>query len=295
MTDPAASRPVAAGPKKSRKAAIVISVVSALAILVAGGFWLKARRTPKGEPVTVEKAVVRTITQVVTATGKIQPEVEVKITSEVYGEIVELPLDEGAAVKKGDLIVKIKPDLYQAQVDQQIAAVAAAKSAAVHSQANLEKAASDLKRYQGLYDRKIASDSDYTLYKTSYEMAKADTLSAVALVQQAEGSLSQTRDSLSKTIIYAPMDGTVSSRSCEVGERVQAATSFAGTEIMRVADLGNMEVRVLVNENDIPNVKVGDPALISIDAYPDRKFNGVVRQIGSSAAGAGATGSGADT
>jgi HlyD family secretion protein len=123
-------------------------------------------------------------------------------------------------------------------------------------------------------------------------MAKADSLSAQAAVQQAEGALSQARDALSKTLIYSPMDGTVSSRSCEVGERVQGSTEMAGTEIMRVADLNNMEVRVTVNENDIPNVKVGDNVVISIDAYPDRKFSGVVREIGSSAAGAGATGSG---
>jgi len=117
-------------------------------------------------------------------------------------------------------------------------------------------------------------------------------ISAQAAVQQVEGALSQARDALSKTKVYAPMDGTVSSLSCEVGERVQGSTNFAGTEIMRVADLGNMEVRVTVNENDIPNVKVGDTVVISIDAYPDRKFSGTVREIGASAAGAGATGSG---
>jgi HlyD family secretion protein len=170
--------------------------------------------------------------------------------------------------------------------------VSAAQSAAVHSQANLVKAVSDLKRYQDLHDRQLASDSDYTLYKATADMAKADALSSLAAVQQAEGALSQARDALSKTVIYSPMDGTVSSLSCEVGERVQGSTSFAGTEIMRVADLNHMEVRVTVNENDIPNVKVGNSVVISIDAYPDRKFSGTVREIGSSAAGAGATGSG---
>jgi HlyD family secretion protein len=263
-----------------------------LVVVIGGLAWLKRAHTPQGTAVTTEKAVVRTITQVVTATGKIQPELEIKISSEDYGEIVQLPFREGASVKKGDLLVKIKPDLYQAMFDQQTAAVAAARSAAVAAAANLSKAASDLKRYQDLYDRKIASDSDYTLYKTNYDLARANAVSARAVVQQVEGSLSQAHDSLSKTVVYAPMDGTVSSLSCEVGERVQAATSFAGTEIMRVADLGHMEVRVTVNENDIPNVKVGDPVVISIDAYPDRKFSGTVREIGSSAAGAGATGSG---
>ena len=291
-TPPPKPAPVSITPRKSGKKWLVLAGV---ALVIAGGSvaWYKRSHAPKGISVTTEKAVVRTITQVVTATGKIQPEIEVKITSEDYGEIIELPFRDGAKVKKGDLIVKINPDLYQAGVDAQTAAVNAAKSAAVHSQASLAKAESDLKRYQDLYDRKVASDSDYTLYKATVDMAHADVISSQAVVQQAEGALSQARDSLSKTVIYSPMDGTpVSSLSCEVGERVQGSTSFAGTEIMRVADLANMEVRVTVNENDIPNVKVGDPAVISIDAYPDRKFSGTVREIGSSAASAGATGSG---
>jgi HlyD family secretion protein len=282
---------VTAAPRKTGAKWLVIGGV-ALVLVIGVLAWLKRTHAPKGIAVTTEKAVIRTITQLVTATGKIQPEIEVKITSEDYGEIIALPFREGARVKKGDLIVRIKPDLYQAGVDAQTAAVAAAKSAQVHSQASLAKAESDLRRYQDLYDRKVASDSDYTLYKATAQMAKADVNSAGAAVQQAEGALSQARDALSKTIIYAPMDGSVDSLSCEVGERVQGSTEMAGTEIMRVADLGNMEVRVTVNENDIPNVKVGDHAVISIDAYPDRKFNGVVREIGASAAGTGATSSG---
>jgi HlyD family secretion protein len=295
MSAPAipSTRPAAAAavPRKPGAKWLIIGGV-ALFVVIGGLAWYKKSRTPQGIAVTTEKAVVRTITQVVTATGKIQPEIEVKITSEDYGEIVQLPFEDGARVKKGDLIVKIKPDLYQAMVDAQSAAVNAAKSASVHSQASLAKAESDLKRYKDLYERKLASDSDYTLYKATEEMAKADAISAQAAVQQAEGALSQARDALSKTLIYSPMDGTVSSRSCEVGERVQGSTEMAGTEIMRVADLSNMEARVTVNENDIPNVKVGDHVVISVDAYPDRKFNGTVREIGSSAAGAGATGSG---
>jgi HlyD family secretion protein len=240
--------------------------------------------------VTTEKAVVKTVVQTVTATGKVQPEVEVKITSEVFGEIVSLPYREGAAVKKGDVIVKIKPDYYAAQVDQQTAAVAAAKAAAVNSEVQLLKAEADLKKYQDLYDRKLVSDFDYVTYKTAYNAAKANRESALAQVDEADGFLKQAKDQLSKTQIYSPMDGTVSLRSSEVGERVQASSEFAGTEIMRVADLSKMEVRVKVNENDIVNVKVGDPVKISIDAYPDRKFSGVVREIGASADNTGATG-----
>ncbi len=246
-----------------------------------------------GIAVTTEKAVVKTIVQTVTATGKVQPEVEVKITPEVFGEIISLPYREGAVVKKGDVIVTIKPDFYQAQVDQQTAAVAAARAAAVNSAVQLEKAGTDLKKYQDLYDRKLVSDFDYVTYKTNFDAAKAIRESALAGVDQAEGQLKQAKDSLSKTAIYAPMDGTVSSRTSEVGERVQASTEFAGTEIMRVADLGKMEVRVKVNENDIVNVKVGDPVNISIDAYPERKFTGTVREIAASADNNGASGSGA--
>jgi HlyD family secretion protein len=177
-------------------------------------------------------------------------------------------------------------------VEQQTAAVAAARASAVNSEVQLEKATADLKKYQDLYDRKLVSDFDYSTYKTNFDAAKANRESALANVDGAEGILKQAQDSLSKTSIYAPMDGTVSSRSSEVGERVQASTEFAGTEIMRVADLSKMEVRVKVNENDIVNVKVGDPVKISIDAYPDRKFDGLVREIGASADNSGGTGSG---
>jgi len=265
---------------------------SVLLIAAIAAAVIKKRTANVGISVSTEKAVTKTIVQTVTATGKVQPEVEVKINPEVFGEIIALPYREGASVKKGDVIVRIKPDFYQAAVDQQTAAVAAARSAAVNSLVQLEKAGADLKKYQDLYDRKLVSDFDYVTYKTAYDGAKANRESALAQVDEAEGLLKQAKDSLSKTSIYAPMDGTVSSRSSEVGERVQASTEFAGTEIMRVADLSKMEVRVKVNENDIVNVKVGDPVKISIDAYPDRKFSGTVREIAASAENNGASGSG---
>jgi len=277
--------------RKSKTKWYIISAVVLLAVLIAGAV-AKKRGASTGISVTTEKAVTKTIVQVVTATGKVQPEVEVKITPEVFGEITSLPYREGATVKKGAVIVTIKPDFYQAQVDQQVAAVAAARSFAVNSEVQLVKAEADYKKYQDLYDRKLVSDFDYVTYKTAYDAAKANRASAVAQVDEAEGLLKQAKDSLSKTSIYSPMDGTVSSRSSEVGERVQSSSEFAGTEIMRVADLSAMEVRVNVNENDIVNVKVGDPVKISIDAYPDRKFNGVVRELAASAANAGGTASG---
>jgi HlyD family secretion protein len=286
--------PAAAAVKPRKKSKLkwwIIGVTVVLGVMIALAV-MKSRSAKKGISVTTEKAVTKTITQIVTATGKVQPEVEVKITPEVFGEITSLPFREGASVKKGDVIVTIKPDFYQAQVDQQTAAVAAARSVAVNSLVQLMKAEADLKKYQDLYDRKLVSDFDYVSYKTAYDGAKANRESALAQVDEAEGTLKQAKDSLSKTSIYAPMDGTVSSRSSEVGERVQSSSEFAGTEIMRVADLSKMEVRVNVNENDIVNVKVGNPVKISIDAYPDRKFNGTVREIAASAANNGGTGSG---
>jgi HlyD family secretion protein len=288
----AASSSVAKPRRKSKLKWWVIGACVLLAVLIALAV-AKKRGANVGTTVTTEKAVTKTIVQIVTATGKVQPEVEVKITPEVFGEIIALPYREGAVVKKGEVIVKIKPDFYQAQVDQQTAAVSAARSGAVSSQVLLVKAETDLKKYQDLYDRKLVSDFDYITYKTAFEGAKSNRESALAQVDEAEGLLKQFRDSLSKTSVYAPMDGTVSSRSSEVGERVQSSSEFAGTEIMRVADLSKMEVRVKVNENDIVNVKVGDTVKISIDAYPDRKFNGTVREIAASADNNGAAGSGA--
>lgn len=242
--------------------------------------------------VTTDKAIVKTITQVVTATGKVQPEVEVTIQPEVGGEVLALPFKEGAVVKKGDVIVRIKPDFYKAQVEQQEANLSAAKAAALQAEAQLAKAKQDFRRSEDLYAKHLISDSDQLAAKTSLEVAQANHEAAVAQIRSTEGILKQATDQLQKTTIYAPMDGTISSRTSEVGERVIGGGQFAGTEIMRVADLENMELRVKVNENDIVNVKIGDHANLSIDAYPGRKFNGVVREIAASALNNGASGSG---
>ena len=280
----------ATAPKSKRTLYIILGLVG-LGLLVSGVMYRSSHATPP-QAITVEKSEVRTITQVVTATGKIQPETEVKISSEVFGEIIELPFREGAKVKKGDLLVKLKPDLYQTQVDQQSAAVESAKATLVHAKAKFDQSTSDLKRYEDLFHRNLASDSEYVQYKTNHEMAKADFLAATANVRQVQGVLEQMQNQLSKTVIYSPMDGIISARASEIGERVVATGSFTGTEMMRVADLTNMEVQVNVNENDVPNVKLGDHAVLSIDAYPDRKFSGFVKEIASSSEGSAASGSG---
>jgi HlyD family secretion protein len=281
-TTGAHAAPSPAAPKRSRKLWIVLAV-----ILVGGGvgagLYFKRKGAVKEIVVTTEKAVTKTITQMVNATGKIQPEVEVKISPEVTGEIVELTVREGAAVKKGDMIVRIKPDTYRYQVEQQEANLVASKANAVLTKAQLQKSREDFKRTEGLFAQKLISDSDFTAARTAVEVAEANHDNALAQIRRTEGLLSQSRDQLSKTTIMAPMDGTVSSLSSEVGERVVGTGSFAGTEIMRIANLDDMEVRVNVNENDVVNVKVGDKARITIDAYPGRRFAGTVKEIASAA------------
>ncbi|HYD85613.1 MAG TPA: efflux RND transporter periplasmic adaptor subunit, partial [Opitutus sp.] len=177
----------------------------------------------------------------------------------------------------------IKPDNYRYQVEQQEANLTAAKATAVQSKAQLFKAEEDFKRSEGLFKTALISESDFTAARTSLEVAQANYDNALAQIRRTEGLLNQSIELLSKTTIYSPADGTISSLTSEIGERVVATGSFAGTEIMRVADLNNMEVRVNVNENDVVNVKVGDKARISVDAYPSRKFTGMVKEIAAAA------------
>jgi len=268
--------------KRSRLALyLVIAAVVVIALVVAA---VSKRKAENGVVhVTTEKAVVKTITQLVSATGKVQPEVEVKIAPEVSGEIVQMPLREGAPVQKGDLLVSIKPDNYRFQVEQAEASLAQTKAAYLDTQSLLVKAQSDYKRSQDLFERHLISDSDYSASQTAFETAQADVASAQANIRRNEGMLKQAKDMYEKTTIYSPIDGTVSSRSNEVGERVAATGAYGAVEVMRVADLTNMEVRVNINENDIVNVKVGDKAKVTIDAFQNRKFDAVVKEIGSAA------------
>jgi HlyD family secretion protein len=273
---------IVAPPRRSRAGWYIFCGVLLLGAL-GGGYYYKKRTADKGFAVTMDKAIVKTITQMVNATGKIQPEVEVKISPEVAGEIIELTVREGSPVKKGDLLVRIKPDNYRYQVEQQEANLVAMKASAVQANAQLLKSKDDFKRVEDLFAKKLLSESDYNAAKTTVDVAAANYENALAQIRRTEGLLSQSRDQLSKTAITSPMDGAVSSLTSEVGERVVGTGSFAGTEIMRVANLDDMEVRVNVNENDVVNVKVGDKARITIDAYPGRKFAGVVKEIASAA------------
>lgn len=273
---------VAEKPKRSRKKRFLLIAASAL-IVISAVALIASRKREKPILVTTDKAFRKTITQLVTATGKIQPEIEVKISPEVAGEIIEIPVREGQVVRKGDLLLRIKPDTYRAQVEEQQAALSGARSTSVQHRAELAKAENDYKRVRSLFEKNLMSEADRNAAQTNYEIARAALEASLFAIQRAEGSLRQIREALSKTIILSPATGSVSSLTSRVGERVVGTSQFEGTEVMRIADLNNMEARVNVNENDVVNVKVGDTARISVDAWPDRTIIGVVREIASTA------------
>ncbi len=274
--------------KKKSKGKLLLWGGILLVVLLGVGVAVKNKGKKKPTMVTTGEVVTRTITQLVTATGKIQPEVEVKIAPEVSGEIIELPFREGAPVKKGDLLLRVKDDNYRYLVDQREADLAASRAVAVQNKAQLMKAEEDFKRSEDLYGKKLISDSDYTSAKTGVEVARANYESAQSQIRRAEGQLKQAQDQLDKTTIYSPIDGTVSLLASEVGERVAGTGQYNAVEVMRVADLATMEAVVEVNENDVVNVKVGDTAKISIDAFPNKPVKGVVTEIASTAQTLGA-------
>jgi HlyD family secretion protein len=267
--------------KSRRKLLIGIAVVAIVLIAVVSMAF--AKKGEKPIEVTTEKAIRKDITQLVTATGKIQPEVEVKIAPEVSGEIIAITVKEGEIVRKGQLLLRIKPDTYQAQVDSQQASLNAARSASTRNRAELEKAESDYKRVESLFARGLVSESERRSARTAYDSARAALEGSQFEIQRAAGALTQIREALGKTVIYAPSDGTISALNSRVGERVVGTSQFAGTEVMRIADLDHMEARVNVNENDVVNVKVGDKVRVNVDAYPDRTIDGVVREIAATA------------
>ncbi len=260
-----------------RKKQIIYGSIALVALWIVGSIIWSKREKPI--PVTTEAAIRKTIVQTVSATGKIQPEVEVKISPEVAGEIIELPVEDGLRVKKGDLLVKIKPDSYKALLEQQEAAISAAKATNLQQKATMMKTDHDLKRAEDLFNKKLISEQEYNAAQAAYDVAKNTYESSLHEIERAEASSSQARDQLSKTTIYSPLDGTITVLNSKLGERLVATGQFAGTEVMRVADLTHMQAIVDVNENDVVNVKLGDKASVKIDAYGDRKFKGVVQQI----------------
>ncbi|CAN5451044.1 efflux RND transporter periplasmic adaptor subunit [soil metagenome] len=286
MHQPAATT---APPKKRRsrkRRYIIIGVIGLLLVWIIMSVVASKREKPI--PVVTEKAVRTTIIQTVSATGKVQPETEVKISPEVAGEITELPVEDGKNVKKGDLLMKIKPDSYRALLEAQTASISSARSTSLQLKAAAAKTGQDLKRAKDLFAQRMISESEFTTAQTAHDVATSTYDSSLHEIERAEAGSSQARDQLSKTTINSPIDGTVTVLNSKLGERVVATNQFAGTEVMRVADLSRMEARVDVNENDVVNVKVGDKALVTIDAYGERKFTGTVAQIANTGKTSGA-------
>ncbi len=234
-------------------------------------------------PVQVEKVVKRNITQTVSATGTINPEFKVVITPEVTGEIIALPVKEGSRVNKGDLLIRIRDDAYKAQVQQSEANLLSAKASLMQAKANLDKLTSDYNRMKELFAKKLASSSDLETAKSNYLSAKGSCDGAEANIQQTEAALKVQEDQLRKTSIYSPMTGIITQLNMELGERVLGSGFSQGTNIMTVSDLNNIQAVVDVDENDIVLLHVGDTARVSVDAFGDRIFRGLVQQVGNSA------------
>jgi HlyD family secretion protein len=262
---------------KKRRKIIIFSVIGlALVALTLVAIFRKK------EPVITiqtEKVTRRNLIELVVANGKIQPVTQVVISPEVAGEIVALPVKEGDRVKKGDLLVKIKPDNYEASRNSADANYKSALASIDLSQAELERAEAEYKRNQDLFQNKLVSDSIFLEFKTAYEVAKLHHQNAVHQADQAKFGLDKAKDDLSKTTIASPIDGIVVRLQSQLGERVLGTSFNKGTEIMTVADLNEMEARVDIGEMDVVLIAPGQKARLEVDSFKDRKFTGTVTQI----------------
>ncbi|MEO5911074.1 MAG: efflux RND transporter periplasmic adaptor subunit [Pelobium sp.] len=280
--------------KTLRNILIIVGVLVVLAIVANKMGWVGKS---KATQVAVSKAAQKDIIETVSASGKIQPEVEVKISPEVSGEIVELNVKEGDAVKKGQLLCRIKPDILASGYDRTVASynaqkatVASSQQQLIQSEASFKNIEAKYQRTQKLYKDKVISASEFDASKAEYLSAKASLESARQSVvgakfglQQSGAVVKEASDNLARTNIYSPVDGVVSKLNIEQGERVVGTATMSGTEIMTIANLNSMEVNVDVNENDINRLSLGDTAIIEVDAFLDKKFKGIVTEIASSA------------
>jgi len=273
---------------------IALLVVAKLTGLIGG---------EKTEKVTIEKAAQREVIETVTASGKIQPETEVKLSSEVSGEVTELLVKEGDVVKKGQLLIKVRPDVLKSGYDRAVASyssqkagVSAAQQLLKQNEGNFVNAEATYKRNVELFGKKVISASEfdaakaaYLTAKTNLARAKDDVTAARFQLEQSGANVQEASANLAKATIFAPVDGVISKLSVELGDRILGTAQMAGTEIMRISNLSSMEVNVDVNENDINRVNVGDNATIEVDAFADKKFKGVVTEIASSSKDVGTT------
>ena len=225
----------------------------------------------------------RTITELITANGKVQPKTEVKISPDVSGEIIDLQIEEGDEVKKGQLLMVIKPDMYVQAYNRALASFSSSQARLAQSEARLIESELAFKRANTLFKQDAIPVSDFETVQASYKVAQSEVKAAQFAVKSSEASVAEAQEQLVKTKIYAPMDGTVSRLNVEKGERVVGTNMYAGTETMVIANLFLMEVKVDVNENDIVRVNLNDTALVDVDAYLGRKFKGIVTEIANSA------------
>ncbi len=239
--------------------------------------------------VSTKKVESKTITEFITANGKIQPETEVKISPDVAGEIVELYVEEGNAVTKGELLCVIKPEMYVSAVNRAEAAVNSSKARLAQTEAQQIERNLQYKRSKQLYEKGTIPVSEFETAEAAYKVSQAEVRAAGYSVRSAEATLDEANEQLTKTKIYAPITGTVSALNVEKGERVVGTSMMVGTEMMIVADLDKMEVQVEVNENDIVKVMKYDTALVEVDAYMNRKFKGIVTEIANSASTVGSS------
>ena len=269
----------------SRKKLFIIlgSVVGVIALLIVLKKSGTIGNSDNSKVVEVAKAETMTIIETVSATGKIQPEVEIKIAPEVSGEIIALNVKEGQQVKKGDLLVKINPDLYESGVNRTVASLSTTKAGVSQADAQMKEAKANYDRNKKLFEKGVISRAEWDRIVSAYEVASASKQSAYYQMRSASANVTEANDNLKRTTIFAPADGTISKLDVEIGERVMGTQGMSSTELMRIANLNNMEVEVDVNENDIVKVSIGDSAKIEVDAYLKRKFDGVVTSISNSA------------
>jgi HlyD family secretion protein len=279
---------------------IALLVVAKLTGLIGG---------EKMEKVTVEKAANRKIIETVTASGKVQPETEVKLSSEVSGEVVELLVKEGDIVKKGQLLFKVRPDVLRSGFDRASASYSSQKASVASAAQVLEQSKASFSNEEGIYKRNVelfkkkvisvaefeAAKAAYVTAKTNLEGAKQSLIGAKFNLETSGANVQEASANLAKATIFAPVDGVISKLSVELGDRILGTAQFAGTEIMRISNLTSMEVNVDVNENDINRVNVGDSATIEVDAFADKKFKGVVTEIASSSKDVGTAAATAST
>ncbi len=268
---------------KMGKGKIALLVVAAVIILIIAIKF--ATKGEKGVEVTAAYPSVTSIEQSIPANGKIQPVIEVKISPDVSGEIVELNVKEGDRVQAGDLLIKIQQDVYLSAVERAEATLNSTRAQYKQQKAQMAQFESAYQRASRLYEKKAIAKSEYESAVAQYEAGAEQLKSCEYNISSYKAALKEARENLLKTTIYAPVDGTISKLSVEKGERVVGTGQMAGTEMLRIADLGNMEVLVDVNENDIVKLSLQDSASVEVDAYPGRKFMGTVTQIASSSKG----------